>query len=175
MEIRNLKYSTRNGFSVELFEPDSIRLTLPDLILILLFFGTELSQEDLDEAFLPEEQEILHKYHQLKLKNIVKGSARFEADIPAKVLYRELKGRLEYAYECIRAGWVGLRGDWLKWKVLEPTPRNIIDEMLKKEFKNSNTYEHIIESIMNQQSKFGPASPHMLKIVRARYPALFKD
>jgi hypothetical protein len=128
MEIKKIKYTSKQGLSVELFEPDSFRLTWDEATMLLLMMKSHLTQSELDENFRPEEQAALERYEKLRLDKIVKTTHTMQDRItPVRKLHTELKQLLELYFENARQGWPEVVKDFLGWRINEPTPNHLLN------------------------------------------------
>jgi polyhydroxyalkanoate synthesis regulator phasin len=162
MEIKSLRYSSRNGISVELFEPGSLRLTVEEACAILLGMKSTLDQKELDENFTQDEQNIISKYEQLNLAKMSRLSDKYRENISVRKIHQELKEILKWYFECVRAGWVNLATDFLGWNLVEPKAESIIDRLVKKGLKEGRTDKAYFEHLLKYK-EWGEASPEVIQ------------
>lgn len=117
MEIKSLRYSNRGGYSVEWFDPGSLRLSLYEVCCILMLLTAGLSEEEMIENFKKTEREIIYRYIDLYHKTYVKRSEIYSEMKSVKKLHQEMKKKLSFWEECVRAGPREVCEALYKWKM----------------------------------------------------------
>jgi hypothetical protein len=95
MNIKSVKYSSKNGYTFELEAPDVIRVTTHEVLLILLLLKANVSQDQLTAEFNEEEQAVIQRYELLRYQTQLAYTEKDYSSIRPKVLQKQLTTQLE--------------------------------------------------------------------------------
>ncbi len=121
LELKKVKYTSRNGYALEWQEPYSIRLNANEtLLLATLLHNLNLTEKELEEAFDWEEQEVIYRYQQKAWEKVHTAMGKVtEQNDSIQQLERSFKNSLAWALDLIKEDWSGFRKDGLQWSALD--------------------------------------------------------
>ncbi len=172
LELKKVKYTSRNGYALEWQEPYSIRFNAHEILLLsTLLHNLNLTDKELEESFDWEEREVIYRYQQKAWEKVQTAMGKItEQNVSMQQLARKFKDSLAWALDIIKGDWSGFLKNGLQWSELD-----------QQKIKANKAFKQGLKTIYYQQADFqrlldqyGAPTQAILEQVEARVGILQK-
>ena len=119
MSVRKIGWSSRQGLSLEFYEPGTFQLNLLEATYLHALLNAGIDQKDLDEAFTPEEQMLLYDYERMKFHKLVESISEADNIDSIDAMHRMIRDDFSRRIAFLKSGPEKYIEEGLGWESLD--------------------------------------------------------